>query len=88
MGNWCRGWGPQGAEPLGKYSVQTILVDDPGDPRLADFTRLTDVSLRTSLEAEQGLFIAEGTKVISRAVQAGRCYWRGPERETWRALRA
>jgi tRNA G18 (ribose-2'-O)-methylase SpoU len=51
--------------------VQTILVDDPGDPRLADFTRLTDISLRTSLEAEHGLFIAEGTKVIGRAVQAG-----------------
>jgi tRNA G18 (ribose-2'-O)-methylase SpoU len=51
--------------------LRTIAIGDAGDPRLADYTRLTDVSLRTSLEAEHGLFIAEGTKVISRAVQAG-----------------
>ena len=51
--------------------LKTIPVADSGDPRLADYTRLTDVSLRISLEAEHGLFIAEGTKVISRAVQAG-----------------
>lgn len=47
------------------------LVSDPDDPRLADYARLTDVDLRTSLEAEHGLFIAEGTKVITRAVAAG-----------------
>ncbi len=47
------------------------LVSDPDDPRLADYVRLTDVDLRTSLEAEHGLFIAEGTKVITRAVTAG-----------------
>ena len=47
------------------------LVTDVDDPRLADYTRLTDVKLRTSLEAAHGLFIAEGTKVISRAVAAG-----------------
>jgi tRNA G18 (ribose-2'-O)-methylase SpoU len=51
--------------------LHPITVDDPADPRLADYTRLTDTSLRTSLEAEQGLFIAEGAKVIARAVQAG-----------------
>jgi tRNA G18 (ribose-2'-O)-methylase SpoU len=46
-------------------------VTDVDDPRLADYTGLTDVKLRTSLEAAHGLFIAEGTKVISRAVAAG-----------------
>jgi tRNA G18 (ribose-2'-O)-methylase SpoU len=46
-------------------------VTDPGDPRLADYARLKDVDLRTHLEAEHGLFIAEGTKVITRAVAAG-----------------
>jgi tRNA G18 (ribose-2'-O)-methylase SpoU len=51
--------------------LKTIPVDDADDPRLADYTRLTDVSLRISLEAAHGLFIAEGTKVISRAVRAG-----------------
>jgi tRNA G18 (ribose-2'-O)-methylase SpoU len=46
-------------------------VGSADDPRLTDYTRLTDASLRTHLEAEQGLFIAEGTKVITRAVAAG-----------------
>ena len=50
---------------------RTVCIDSVGDPRLADYTRLTDVSLRTHLEAEHGLFIAEGSKVISRAVAAG-----------------
>jgi tRNA G18 (ribose-2'-O)-methylase SpoU len=49
----------------------TIEIDRPDDPRLADYTRLTDASLRTHLEAEHGLFIAEGTKVIIRAAAAG-----------------
>jgi tRNA G18 (ribose-2'-O)-methylase SpoU len=46
-------------------------VTDADDPRLADYARLKDVDLRTHLEAEHGLFIAEGTKVITRAVAAG-----------------
>jgi tRNA G18 (ribose-2'-O)-methylase SpoU len=49
----------------------TQRVTDVDDPRLADYTRLTDVALRTHLESAHGLFIAEGTKVISRAVAAG-----------------
>lgn len=48
-----------------------IEVADSGDPRLRDYTRLTDSSLRRSLEAEHGLFIAEGGKVIQRAIRAG-----------------
>jgi hypothetical protein len=47
------------------------FVTDVEDPRLADYARLTDMELRTSLESAMGLFIAEGTKVISRAVAAG-----------------
>ncbi len=47
------------------------LVTDVTDPRLADYARLTDMELRTHLESAQGLFIAEGTKVISRAAAAG-----------------
>jgi tRNA G18 (ribose-2'-O)-methylase SpoU len=47
------------------------LVTDVTDPRLADYARLTDMELRIHLESAQGLFIAEGTKVISRAVAAG-----------------
>ena len=47
------------------------FVPDAGDPRLADYVRLTDVDLRKSLEAEHGLFVAEGEKVIRRAAAAG-----------------
>ncbi len=48
-----------------------LLITDASDPRLADYISLTDVRLRRSLEAEHGLFIAEGEKVIARAVAAG-----------------
>jgi tRNA G18 (ribose-2'-O)-methylase SpoU len=48
-----------------------VSVADPADGRLGDFVRLRDVQLRKSLEATHGLFIAEGEKVIRRAVAAG-----------------
>lgn len=48
-----------------------LRIDDPADPRLSDYRDLRDVQLRTSVEAEQGLFIAEGEKVIRRAFEAG-----------------
>src|SRR5687767_12213699 len=49
----------------------TVLVTDPGDPRLADFLSLTDVALRRVKEPAEGMFIAEGEKVIRRALAAG-----------------
>lgn len=48
-----------------------VEIDDPGDPRLADYRDLRDVELRKHLEAEHGLFLAEGEKVVRRAVEAG-----------------
>jgi len=39
-----------------------VDVADPGDPRLADYARLTDVRLRTSMEPAHGLFMAEGER--------------------------
>jgi tRNA G18 (ribose-2'-O)-methylase SpoU len=48
-----------------------IEVTDPADPRLADYRDLRDVQLRENLEAEHGLFLAEGAKVVRRAVEAG-----------------
>lgn len=48
-----------------------IEVDDPADPRLADYRDLRDVTLRRNLEAEHGLFLAEGEKVVRRAAEAG-----------------
>jgi len=41
------------------------------DPRLADYVRLRESSLRRSLETENGLFIAESQLVIRRAFEAG-----------------
>ena len=51
--------------------AELIEVDDPDDPRLADYRDLRDVELRQSLEAEHGLFLAEGEKVVRRAVESG-----------------
>ncbi|MQA97091.1 MAG: rRNA methyltransferase [Streptosporangiales bacterium] len=48
-----------------------VLISDPEDPRVADYVRLRDVNLRRSLEAEQGFFLAEGEKVIRRALATG-----------------
>ena len=56
---------------LPRGMLRTVEVGSADDARLADYTRLTDAGLRTHLEAEHGLFIAEGTKVITRAVAAG-----------------
>ena len=51
--------------------AELLPIDDPADPRLADYRDLRDVQLRKNLEAEHGLFVAEGEKVVRRAVEAG-----------------
>lgn len=51
--------------------MPVIRIADPGDSRLADFTHLTDVALRSKHEPEKGLYIAESSEVIRRAVDAG-----------------
>ena len=48
-----------------------IDVQDPADDRLAPYTRLTDMQLRMVSEPEAGIFLAEGEKVIRRALAAG-----------------
>ena len=48
-----------------------VDITDASDPRLADYRDLRDVQLRQHLEAEHGLFIAEGEKVVRRAVEGG-----------------
>ena len=50
---------------------QLVLVDDAADPRLHDYTDLTDVALRRVREPAEGLFLAEGEKVVLRALAAG-----------------
>ncbi len=51
--------------------MNRVAVADAADPRLADYVSLRDTSLRKALESEHGLFIAEGEKVIRRAIEAG-----------------
>jgi len=48
-----------------------VDIDDVADARLKDYVGLREASLRRSLETEQGMFIAEGDKVILRAAEAG-----------------
>jgi hypothetical protein len=51
--------------------AELVCVTDPADVRLGDYRDLRDVELRRHLEAEHGLFLAEGEKVVRRAVEAG-----------------
>jgi tRNA G18 (ribose-2'-O)-methylase SpoU len=51
--------------------ARVVRVDDPGDPRLRDFTDLRDVQLRSLREPAEGLFLAEGDATIRRALEAG-----------------
>ena len=51
--------------------MRIIPIDSVDAPELADYTRLTDVALRRALEPAGGLYLAESTKVITRALQAG-----------------
>ncbi|MET0692816.1 MAG: RNA methyltransferase [Propionibacteriaceae bacterium] len=51
--------------------MHLVEIGDAADERLSDYVRLRETSLRRHLESEHGLFIAEGEKVIRRAVEAG-----------------
>ncbi|UFU05020.1 TrmH family RNA methyltransferase [Ruania halotolerans] len=51
--------------------VVPLSASDIDGDLLADYTRLTDVALRRRLEPERGLFMAESSTVIRRAVAAG-----------------
>ena len=50
---------------------QLLEITDPADPRLADYRDLRDVQLRKAMETTHGLFLAEGEKVVRRAVEGG-----------------
>jgi tRNA G18 (ribose-2'-O)-methylase SpoU len=53
--------------------VEITDADDPvlGDPRLSDYARATDVALRKARGTEHGIYIAESTLVLQRALDAG-----------------
>jgi tRNA G18 (ribose-2'-O)-methylase SpoU len=48
-----------------------VEIHDVTDDRLIDYRDLTDVALRTRVEGPHGLFIAEGARVIERAIATG-----------------
>lgn len=58
-----------GADQPGTPQVRRIA--DPDHPELDDYLRMTDVRLRSRIEVERGLFMAESFEVISRAMDAG-----------------
>lgn len=51
--------------------AEIVRLDDLEDSRLRDYVDLRDVQLRLQLESERGLFLAEGEKVVRRAVESG-----------------
>lgn len=51
--------------------MRIIELTDPGDERLGDYVKLRESTLRRQLEADRGIFIAEGAKVIRRAIETG-----------------
>ncbi|BCW71224.1 RNA methyltransferase [Arthrobacter sp. NicSoilB8] len=46
-------------------------LESADDPRVADYTQLTDVHLRKVREPAEGLYIAESSRVLRRALAAG-----------------
>lgn len=51
--------------------MPVVPIADPADIRLQHYTRLTDMQLRMVAEPAEGVFVAEGAKVIRRALAAG-----------------
>lgn len=51
--------------------MRVTPITDLSHPDLADYTSLTDVALRRKIEPAGGLYIAESTKVMARAIEAG-----------------
>ena len=46
-------------------------LESANDPRVSDYTRLTDVHLRKLREPAEGMYIAESSRVLRRALAAG-----------------
>lgn len=71
----CDGGGGGGGRAPDFAAVPRIAVDDPDDPRIADFRGLRDHALRRRREGPggdlAGIFVAEGDVVVERALRAG-----------------
>lgn len=52
--------------------MPVIHVENPDDPRLADYVRLPDPQFRRRFEAERGFFMAESPLVVRALMRSGR----------------
>jgi tRNA G18 (ribose-2'-O)-methylase SpoU len=59
---------PGGDQPPGRPDLQPL--DDPDDPRLADYVNLRSPELRRVWERQRGVFVAEGHKVVARLLSS------------------
>jgi tRNA G18 (ribose-2'-O)-methylase SpoU len=55
--------------PCRSFEVRVVAIADPDDERVADYRHLTDAGWRRQLEAEHGLFVAEGRLVIRQVLR-------------------
>lgn len=54
------------------YAIESVTpLDQAPEQQLRYYTQLTDVKLRSALEPQWGIYIAESSKVIRRALAAG-----------------
>ncbi|MDY6054277.1 RNA methyltransferase [Micrococcus sp.] len=51
--------------------VRLRSAEDLADPRLTPYTTLTDAALRRRVDSEHGVFLAESSQVVRRALAAG-----------------
>ena len=61
------------AVAYGRRMHGTITIDDPDDPRLADFRRLNDQAARRQMESDE-YFLSEGWKSIDRLLDSGHVF--------------
>ena len=52
--------------------IAAVTLEDPEDPRFADYVDLSDPDLRRRVEAERQFFIAESPLVVRRLLGSGR----------------
>jgi tRNA G18 (ribose-2'-O)-methylase SpoU len=67
--------GNERAAGRGERTIMTeraiaIAIEDPDDPRVAEYRHLTDVALRRAYEPDAGVFIAEGHLVITQLLRS------------------
>lgn len=63
--------GPNPPVPNTVVPNTVVALTDADDPRVADYRSLTDAALRRRQDLEHGMYMAESSQVVRRAVAAG-----------------